>query len=527
MRFTTAIWNCKQMQGRHLQTFVFIAAATCFTACDGSKHGMPEAEQSAFGHYVERLDTAQMEQCLHKIVAGDTSHWKADRTVKQRYQETKNFENAPLWFTRLGVTADADSLLSVLRRELPKAGLDTTAFYVPQIAQDLDIVHKQAFDSLGVSINEVLPRLDYLLTKAYVRYCAGQRYGFIRPDKLLNNLEHKYENVYAHLFAYDVKAPNYDEAIGALSSGQRLDYLLGSQPKSKLYTAIGSLMKNTSDPKKLRQIAINMERCRWQMKVPEANEKNVVVNIPALQLWAICPDSVINMRICCGAMTNKTPLLWSRISHMQVNPDWIVPFNIVTTDFVRHEGDSAYFARNHYYIVERSSGDTLNPVHVTASEMKSGKLRIGQKGGAGNSLGRIVFRFANDFGIYLHDTNNRRAFNYERRTLSHGCIRVQKPFELACFLAPDADERLLDKLRLSMDLPPVTEEGTEYLKEHADDRRPLRLINYLGVSPKVPVYIIYYTVYPNPENGKMEFWPDLYGYDKAIANEMGAFLLKR
>ena len=67
----------------------------------------------------------------------------------------------------------------------------------------------------------------------------------------------------------------------------------------------------------------------------------------------------------------------------------------------------------------------------------------------------------------------------------------------------------------------------EYLKEHADDRRPLRLINYLGVSPKVPVYIIYYTVYPNPENGKMEFWPDLYGYDKAIANEMGAFLLKR
>jgi hypothetical protein len=507
-------------------TLTMIATMGLVSSCGGSGE-LPEAEQSAFGIFVDSLDAAHMQERIQQLVKDDTTQWKADKAVRKLYEEMTDFGSSPLWFTAMGMSPDADSLLATLRRELSLAGLDSTAFFVPQIASDLSIVHQLAFDSLHIDINDVLPRLDYFLSKAYVRYCAGQRYGFIRPDKLLNNLEHKYENVYAHLFAYDVKAPNYDEAIGALSSGQRLDYLLGSQPKSKLYTAIGSLMKNTSDPKKLRQIAINMERCRWQMKVPEANEKNVVVNIPALQLWAICPDSVINMRICCGAMTNKTPLLWSRISHMQVNPDWIVPFNIVTTDFVRHEGDSAYFARNHYYIVERSSGDTLNPVHVTASEMKSGKLRIGQKGGAGNSLGRIVFRFANDFGIYLHDTNNRRAFNYERRTLSHGCIRVQKPFELACFLTPDADERLLDKLRLSMDLPPVTEEGTEYLKEHADDRRPLRLINYLGVSPKVPVYIIYYTVYPNPENGKMEFWPDLYGYDKAIANEMGAFLLKR
>ena len=209
-----------------------------------------------------------------------------------------------------------------------------------------------------------------------------------------------------------------------------------------------------------------------------------------------------------------------------MNPDWIVPQNIIKTDFLHHEGDSAYFARNRYYIVERSTGDTLRPADVSAEEMESGLLRIGQHGGEGNSLGRIVFRFANDFGIYLHDTNNRKAFDRERRTLSHGCIRVQKPFELACYLLPEADEWLLERMRLSMDIKPETERGTKYLKEHEKDTRPLRLITYQGVSPHVPVYIIYYTMYPNPITGEVDSWPDLYNYDKVIGQELRQLLQK-
>jgi hypothetical protein len=92
---------------------------------------------------------------------------------------------------------------------------------------------------------------------------------------------------------------------------------------------------------------------------------------------------------------------------------------------------------------------------------------------------------------------------------------------------PEADEWLLDRIRISMDMEPTTERGAKYLKEHADDERPLRLVSYQAVSPKVPVYIVYYTAYPNPETGRMEFWPDLYGYDKAMAAEMEPFLLKR
>jgi hypothetical protein len=103
---------------------------------------------------------------------------------------------------------------------------------------------------------------------------------------------------------------------------------------------------------------------------------------------------------------------------------------------------------------------------------------------------------------------------------------VQKPFDLACFLLPDADDWLKDRLRISMDLKPETERGRNYIKEHEEDPRPFKLLTYQQVTPNVPVYIIYYTVYPNPGTGFVETWPDLYGYDKVISQAGSPFLLK-
>ena len=430
------------------------------------------------------------------------------------------------WFDRMGVSPDADSMLSFLRSELPANGLDTAAFSVPQIAEDLKIVHLLAFDSVGMSINEVLLRLDSLLSKAYVSYATGQRYGFVQPEKLFNHLNMKSDNSgYARLFDEEVKKPDMRDVEQKLASADRMAYLMDSYPEGYVFQTLQKQLAKTTDKDQRHKIAVNLERCRWQMKRPGEAERMVLVNIPSQQLWAVSPDSVLDMRICCGATTNKTPLLHSAISYMQVNPEWIIPQNIVKTDVAHHGGDSVYFARHRYYIVERSSGDTLNPAEVTSEEMLSGRLRVGQKGGAGNSLGRIVFRFPNNFSVYLHDTNNRGAFNRDRRTLSHGCVRVQKPFDLACFLLPDADEWTMDRLRISMDIRPETERGQIYVQEHAGAPKPFRLMSYQDVSPKVPLYIIYYTAYPNPKTGVVEFWPDLYGYDQAISQEMGSILL--
>ena len=508
---------------------MLLVACALLVSCETGSRVPSEADLSTFRHYVNALDTVRLEQSLKHILSADTSQWLFDQALKKRYADIGKFEDTPLWYSRMGVIGEADSLLNYLRRELPQSGLDTTAFYLSDIAEDLGIVRALAFDSVQQDINELLPRLDYHLSKAYVRYAVGQRYGFVRPARLLNRLFKKADSSeYARLFDEEVKEPDYEEVIAKLASDAdgRMAYLIESTPKNTVYKTLQHEFSTTTGKEARRRLAVNMERCRWQMSRPADHEKAVLVNIPAQQLWAVGGDSVLDMRICCGATATKSPMLHSSISHIQVNPDWIVPQNIVKSDFVGHAGDSAYFARHRYYIVERASGDSLDPAEVTQAQLTSGTLRVGQRGGPGNSLGRIVFRFNNNFSIYLHDTNNRGAFNREKRTLSHGCIRVEKPFDLARFLLPDMGDWELDRLRLSMDLPPQTEQGRDFLAKHAGEPRPFRLMTYHEVTPRVPVYIIYYTAYPNPATGKVQTWPDLYGYDKAIASAINCFLPK-
>ena len=506
-------------------SLVFILSGTCLLldSCIGNREPS-ESDLSAFGVYVNSLDTLQLAHHMDSLLNADTAVWEGDKYIKQRYVDLRPMENRPYWFTRMGVVPEADTLLSFLRHELTRHGLDTIAFFIPQIAEDLQIVHHLSFDSVEVGINEILPRLDYNLSKAYVRYTVGQRYGFVRPAGLFNKLDFK-RGGYARLFDYEVEAPDYQKATEKLSSDDRLSYLFDSTPKEQLYQILQEKLVRTQDKDSCHKIAVNMERCRWRMKQPDENGRMVLVNIPSQQLWAKGADSVLNMRIVCGAVTSKTPLLHSEIRYMQVNPEWLIPKNIIDSEVAGHGGDSAYFARHRYYIIERSSGDTIRAARVTPEQLRSGRYRVGQKGGVGNSLGRIVFRFPNSFDVYLHDTSNRGAFNRDHRTLSHGCVRVQKPFDLACYLMPDADAWWKDRLRISMDMKPETERGLDYLEDHKDDPRPFRLLTYQQISPYIPVYIMYYTVYPNPKTGVVEYWPDLYGYDKVISHACKPFII--
>ena len=506
------------LQGKTRRPTLIGALTIMLLSACTSIFGPTEAELSAFGEYVYRIDSLQLNEQLNHILNEDKLH-NNTRTVVHQYYKGKIDTGQPmLWITRMGVDSDADALLTQLRREIPLAGLDTAAFHLTEIAQDLNVIHTLAFDSLGIDINTLLPRLDYNLSQAYVCYAIGQRYGFVNPDKLLNQLDFNEElQSYTRLFDYEVKTPDYEEAIRHLTSDERMDYLRQSSPNDSVYLKLQDRLSASTDVAERHKLAINMERCRWQLKKPQADERRVLVNLPAQQLWAMCPDTIINMRICFGKKSTKTPLLASGISRIDVNPDWIITPNIIKNEVSVHAGDSAYFARNRYYIVNLNSGDTLNPAHVSMSQLQSGTLRVGQRGGAGNSLGRIVFRFPNNFSVYLHDTSNRGAFDLAQRALSHGCIRVQKPFDLALFALPDLEEWDADRLRISMDIKPITEQGMQYLEEHRDDPRPLRLIRQQTVTPSLPIYIIYYTAYPNPESGAVEYWSDPYGYDAVIA----------
>ena len=247
-------------------------ASVLMISCAEGRHSPTEADLSAFGTYVNALDTPQLKQNMQKLLAGDTARWKADKAVKARYAAIDRYESSPIWFSRLGVSADADSLLAFLRRELPQNGLDTAAFFVPEIRDDLAIVHQLSFDSLGVSINEVLPRLDYHLSKAYARFATGQRYGFISPEPLFNRLNYKPDgSAFARLFDYEIKVADGAEAVKALTSDDRMGFLQASRPDNYVYKALQQRLAQTTDKDERRKLAVNMERCRWQIKHPAQN----------------------------------------------------------------------------------------------------------------------------------------------------------------------------------------------------------------------------------------------------------------
>ena len=194
--------------------------------------------------------------------------------------------------------------------------------------------------------------------------------------------------------------------------------------------------------------------------------------------------------------------------------------SIIRGEVSGHAGDSAYFARHNYYVTNRS-GQRVDPGTLTRQQMASGQYAVRQRSGAGNSLGRLIFRFPNKFSVYLHDTNSRSAFNRDRRTISHGCVRVQHPFDMARFVLADADDWTLDKIRLSIDYKPETEQGKQYKRQHPGQ---IRLVSNAPVDPQVPVHIEYYTQFPNPKTGEMETWGDPYSYDPLILKAIKPFM---
>jgi murein L,D-transpeptidase YcbB/YkuD len=121
---------------------------------------------------------------------------------------------------------------------------------------------------------------------------------------------------------------------------------------------------------------------------------------------------------------------------------------------------------------------------------ENGQLRVRQRPGPKNALGFVKFLFPNDFNIYLHDTPNHELFKEDIRAFSHGCIRVEKPAELAQWVLGWP----ADKVQSNMDNPP--------------DNKSVK------VPAKIPVYITYFTTYIN--NGQLYFGNDLYNRDDKL-----------
>jgi murein L,D-transpeptidase YcbB/YkuD len=235
---------------------------------------------------------------------------------------------------------------------------------------------------------------------------------------------------------------------------------------------------------RVRQLQVNMERWRWMPS--SLGDRHVLVNVPELRLDVVeAGRTALTMRVIVGKDQSRTPAFSDRMSYIDVNPYWAIPESIANEEILPKLGsDPGYLARQGIETVGESD---------SASGLR-------QRPGPANPLGKLKFMFPNDFNIYLHDTPAGHLFAEEERLFSHGCIRIEKPFELAVYLLRSDPKWTPQALQAAIDSGETT---------RIDLPRPL------------PVHILYWTAWVEP-GGAVQFRQDVYGHDARLEQALAA-----
>lgn len=472
-----------------------------------------------------RLDAEEIKDNLHRLALADMGRERADMHTRHHYIDGGRL----VWITRNGVSAKADSLLSYIG-EVDGQGLPREHFMYNEISADLARVRNLNFGTGRNSVNKVFARLEFNLTKGFLRYVEGQRFGYVNPYEVFNRLDVRDSDSVrvSYRQLYDVPTQRADKrfvAIALASIVQGDDsvaaFLRASCPENPLYYTLARRLAEPLSMQERRKVLVNMERARWRVgDYPHKHNKYVVVNIPSVHLLAVDGSERLTMRIGLGSLETKTPLLTSRIKRMDFNPQWVIPKSIVKKSMAHHAGNRAYFDSHNYFILQKSTGKHVDPSNATRDMLLSSDYSVVQRGGIGNALGRVIFRFDNNFSIFMHDTSNPGVFSQADRSVSHGCIRVERPFDLSVFMLQDKDQTLIDHIRYSMTVKyapgreSVDADGNE--KEHIDKKRMVRSV---PVNPEVPIFITYFTLYPDSD-GHLVAYPDIYGFDAALEAQL-------
>ncbi|PNG59943.1 murein L,D-transpeptidase [Variovorax sp. WDL1] len=256
------------------------------------------------------------------------------------------------------------------------------------------------------------------------------------------------------------------------------------------------------------QLELALERLRW---LPELDDQPLIgINIPMFRLWAWDPaapaDSLVDMNVVVGrALNTRTPVLSEKMRYVIFRPYWNVPPSIVRNEILPAIArDPAYLQRHDMEIV-RGAGDNVQPVEASTPHnlalLRQGVLRLRQRPGPKNSLGRVKFIFPNDENVYLHDTPATQLFGRARRDFSHGCVRVEKPVALARWVLRDQPEWTPERIDAALAGPS---------SQRVDLTRPL------------PVILFYMTAMVTPSDRALRFAQDIYGHDARLVRALAS-----
>lgn len=227
---------------------------------------------------------------------------------------------------------------------------------------------------------------------------------------------------------------------------------------------------------RIKTIIINMERCRWISPLVFDAKEYIFVNIPSYKLKMIRDEKVVfDSPVVVGATKTKTDIFIAVMSYLIFSPYWNLPKSIIEKEIKPAVAKDTNYLTSHHM------------------EWNNGQVR--QNPGKHNSLGLVKFMFPNSYEIYFHDTPSKSHFNRETRALSHGCVRVGKPRELALMILKDNKTWTPQKIDSAMN------GGKETI---------------CSLKNQIPVYILYFTSWVD-ENDEINFYKDVYDKDERLA----------
>jgi murein L,D-transpeptidase YcbB/YkuD len=252
---------------------------------------------------------------------------------------------------------------------------------------------------------------------------------------------------------------------------------------------------------RVAQIEYNMERLRWLPQTPDP--RYIVVNIAGFTLEVIeRGEPVLKLRAIVGKSSQQTPIFSSSVTSIVLNPYWNVPYSIATKEILprlRREPD--YLEREQLRILKREGSGTIevDPATVDWNTVSRSNFPylLRQDPGPDNSLGQVKFFLPNPYSVFIHDTPAKSLFNHAARAFSHGCVRLEKPFELATYLLADQPEWTGHGM------------GIAAMLDQANDK-------WVNPTEPIPIHMVYWTAWVDSKD-TVNFRRDIYRRDQHLS----------
>ena len=438
----------------------------------------------------------------------------------------KHFSNNvnPDFIIRFFGAKGLDSLTNHLGKSFVH-GFNPETFHTKEIKDLIIALKANNFTNVDGSYSK-LAQLEILSSYAFLKYTSYLKFGVVNPKKIYLR------------YNIDVKQADSLFIPQMLSSVNIVDTLNAIQIKTKQYIALQRVYLSSKNDSLKKILAVNMERLRWVL--PLKSDKYIQVNIPDFRLvYFNGEDTITTMKVCVGEKRDtdydkkikiyektgdladkpnnrETPQLFGNIKTIYSNPEWNIPESIAQTEIYTMARRNSSYLRRHNILVYHKNKLIENPSNIRWYKYDRKKLPFlfVQQSGPGNSLGKLKFMFPNSSSVYLHDTNVKSAFKLNNRAISHGCIRLEKPLQLAWHIMDN--ETSFEKVITELGLKPLVESAEKkniVLKQDKTEKPPLKPMRFL-LDNETALLITYHTAWA--KNGKIEYRKDVYQMDDKL-----------